>query len=201
MTRLILRLMAAMLTFGFGVALERFFISSKPAEVPRVQSAERCDPSHIEARTISVPPPPAPSPSPHAILDFDPAKFEPYGDYFILGKTPKELAEFRTLLISSYQQDAKLHGYVWLQTRANKTYELHAPTFALVTKRRLLIVTPPSSGNGFEYRFDGEFLHQDLNKFANKSKGVLRGTLTKVKDGRKLAERLITLRVERHEGC
>lgn len=201
MTRLILRLMTAMLTFGFGVALERFFISPKPAEVSKVQTAERCDPSRSEVRTIFVPPPPAPSPSPHVIFDYDPLKFDPYGDYYIEGKTPKELAEFRSLSISWYQEDGKLRGHVSLQTRANNTYELHASTFALVTKRRLLIVTHPSSINGFEYRFDGEFLHQDLNKFANKSRGVLRGTLTKVKDGRKLAERVITLRVEQHEGC
>ena len=201
MTRLILRLMTALLTFGFGVALERFLISPKPAEVSKVPAAERCDPSRIEVRTIFVPAPPAPSPSPRAILDFDWAKFNPHGDYFILGKTPKELAEFRTLLISWYLEDGKLRGRVYLQTRANNTYELHTPTFALVTKRRLLIVTPPSSGNGFEYRFDGEFLHQNLNKFANKSKGVLRGTLTKVKDGQKLVERVVTLRVEHHEGC
>lgn len=56
MTRLILRLMVALLAFGFGVALERFFISPKPAEVPKVPSAERCDPSRIEVRTIFVPP-------------------------------------------------------------------------------------------------------------------------------------------------
>ena len=196
MTRLILRLMTAILTFGFGVALERFFISPKPAEV--VQSAERCDPSRIEVRTIFVPPPPPPA---HVIFDYG-AKFDTNGAYLIAGKRPKDFDEFSYLMISPWVQDGKLRGDVWIRTETETTEESREAAFALVTHRRVVVVTRQSSNDGIEYRFDGEFLYKNLYAVANKENTpVLRGTLTKIKNGQKAAEAVVSLWLERFHGC
>lgn len=202
MKRLILRLMTALLTFGFGVALERFFISPAPAERPKVQSAERCDPSRIEVRTIFVPPPPAPTPSPHDIFDYDPAKFDPYGAYFIAGKRPKDFDEFSYLMISPWVQHGKLRGEVEIRTETETTAESKVAAFALVTHRRVVIVSRQSATDGLQYRFDGEFLYKNLSAVANKeSKPVLRGTLTKIKNGEKVAEAVVSFWLEQLHGC
>ena len=202
MTRLILRLMMAMLTFGFGVALERFLISPRPAEVPKVQTAERCDPSRIEVRTIFAPPPPAPSPSPHVIFDYDPVTFDTYGAYLIAGKRPKDFDEFSYLMISPYVQEGKLRGDVWIRTETETTAESREATFALVTQRRVVVVSRQASNDGFEYRFDGEFLYKNLSAVTNnENKPVLRGTLTKTKNGQKVAEAVVSFWLEQFHGC
>ena len=202
MTRLILRLMVALLAFGFGVALERFFILPKPAGVPKVPSAERCDPSRIEVRTIFVPPPPAPPPPPHVIFDYDPAKFDPYGAYRIAGKRPKDFAEFSYLMISPFVGDGELLGDVAIHTETETTEGSKPATFALVTQRRVVAASRQSSNDGFEYRFDGEFLYKNLSAFTNnENKPVLRGTLTKTKNGQKVAEAVVSLWLEELHGC
>lgn len=200
MNPLILRLMTALLTFSFGVALERFLISPKPGEVPKV--AERCDPSRIEVRTIFVPPPPAPSPTPHIIFDYDPLKFDTYGAYFIAGKRPKDFDEFSYLMISPWEQDGKLRGDVDIHTETETTQESKPAAFALVTHRRVVIVSRQSATEGVEYRFDGEFLYKNLNAVANKENTpVLRGTLTKIKNGQKVAQAVVSFWLEQFHGC
>ena len=72
--------------------------------------------------------------------------------------------------------------------------------FGLVTKRRLVFATEKSSDTGIEYRFEGEFLRTDFDAVANKDKAVLRGVLTRSKDGRTLVERTVTFKFV-YMGC
>jgi hypothetical protein len=199
MTRLILRLLTALLAFGFGVALERFLISPAPAEVPKVESPAACDPSRTEVRTVFVP---APSPSPHVIFEYDPVTFDTYGTYLIAGKRPKDFDELSYLMISPYVQAGKLRGDVWIHTESETTEESKEAVFALITHRRVLVVTRQSTTDGIEYRFDGEFLYKNLHAFANKENTpVLRGTLTKIQNGQKVAEAAVSFSLGQFHGC
>jgi hypothetical protein len=64
------------------------------------------------------------------------------------------------------------------------------------------VVVTRQSADGIEYRFDGEFLHRDLSAVANKENTpVLRGTLTKIKNGQKVAEAKVSFWLEQSHGC
>lgn len=143
--------------------------------------------------TAVVAPVPAASPKPHFILDFDPDTFYPYGMYHLMGPKPKEFETFEGFELGApgYSEDDA--AYI----AALKRYpdeSLGGPTavFALITKRRLVFATSKSSDAGIEYRFDGEFLRTDFDAVSGKDKPVLRGVLTRSKDGRTLAERTVT---------
>ena len=72
--------------------------------------------------------------------------------------------------------------------------------FALITNRRLVFATSKSSDTGIEYRFEGDFLRTDFEFVDGKKIAVLRGVLTRSKDGRALVERTVSLRFE-YMGC
>jgi hypothetical protein len=90
--------------------------------------------------------------------------------------------------------DGQLLGSVAVGTMDNGEYDYQNAIFALVSERRVFLVTPAFE-EGFEYRFDGEFLRPDLWS-VNQNIAVLRGTLTKTRKGRKVAERVVSLRFE-----
>ena len=73
-------------------------------------------------------------------------------------------------------------------------------TFALVSEQRLFFATSNLSNTEFEYWFDGKFLRTDFEAVEGKEVAVLRGTLTKTKNGRKIAEHTFNFRME-HLGC
>jgi hypothetical protein len=84
--------------------------------------------------------------------------------------------------------------------KQNESWNQYNANFALVTERKLFFVTSKGTESEFEYRFDGEFVKTDFEEFADKNIEVLRGTLTKTKDGRKIAEHTVSFRME-HLGC
>ena len=57
-----------------------------------------------------------------------------------------------------------------------------------------------SNADGIKYRFDGEFLRGNVATDAGEGKAVIKGTLTKTKNGRRTAECVVKLQVEQH-GC
>ena len=81
-----------------------------------------------------------------------------------------------------------------------ENYDEAPATFAFVTERRVFFVTSPLATKHFEYRFDGEFVRKDFDNVAGTNKAVLRGTLTKTRNGRTVAQHEFTFRME-FEGC
>jgi hypothetical protein len=199
MTRLSLRLLTAILAFTLGLVADRVLISLKPVELSKPQSAERCGPSRVEVRTVFVPPPAPPAPQPYTVIDLDPKKFDPAGDYYIVGKKPKGFEQLNGFYLAWANND--LPGAVTLRAKFHDRYTTHPAAFSSVTRRRVLLVTKPESVDTFAYRFDGEFLHDNLEAFTNSNKPVIRGTLTKWKGHTKIAEGVVSLRLEVHEGC
>jgi hypothetical protein len=197
MKRIALQLVVGMLTFSSGIAIQRILFTEKHAEpTPQVEKVET-------VKYIEVPVPassPSPTPTPNLILDYNPAKFEPYGYYTIIGKKPKGFRDFDGLSLEVYVDDEGVgSGDILLNTSEHETYDSQLAVFGLVTQQRLFFVTAPFA-TGFEYRFDGEFLRGNVVADAGSRKAVLRGTLTKTKKGRKIAECVVEFRVE-HMGC
>ena len=186
MKRLILRLMVAIVAFGFGLLTYRVFIARQPDEPLKVQEPE----VKVEVRYVYVPAPtPSPEPAP-AFHDYDVEKFDPSGIYRIVGPTPKILDDF-SLLELWRPAGASIHS------RGKNQKAI----FALVTQRRVFIVTDTGIEGDFGYRFDGQFLYKNLEAFAGKRKPVLRGILTKTKNGKAVAESLVSFWLEQHWGC
>jgi len=135
---------------------------------------------------------------PAVVFDYDPAEFNPRGDYYIVGRKPKEFSEFDCLEIAVDEQ--KISGQVLFSTYADGQYDGVYATSGLVTRQRISIVAKPLYEEGVGYRFGGEFLRQGELWRAGKSQTVLKGRLSKVKDGQTIAEAEVKFRIE-YLGC
>jgi hypothetical protein len=196
MKRIALQLLVGMLTFSGGIAIQRILFTEKHVEpTPQVEKVET-------VKYIEVPVPASiPSPTPNLILDYNFAKFDPYGFYTIIGKKPKEFRDFDSFSLDVYVGNSGVGtGDIYVTTAVeHENYDGRPVTFGLVTQQRLFFVTAPFE-TGIEYRFDGQFLRGNVVADAGERKAVLRGTLTKTKKGRKIAECVVEFRVE-HMGC
>lgn len=212
MKRVILRVVAMLLTFALGVIAFNWLILRREVHDTRPQCkvevvSHEALVQRIESIASSVPvaplasvPAPAATPKPHFILDYDPEMFNPYGTYYIMGPRPKEFAGFDSfeVVLIGLEDDP---GYISVFTNNEKyNSDNTSAVFAFVTERRLVFATAPTVNSKVEYRFEGEFLRTDFDAVAGTNKAVLRGTLTRSKNGRKLAESTVTFRME-HHGC
>ena len=202
MKRMILRVTVMVLTFVCGFVIARV-TSSLTVPLP--------PPNPTQTVLIAPPPPPhvpiapklQPKADPILILDYDEEKIDRWGYFYILGSTPKEFADFDSLAIgltSPMHGDVGSRGFISVETRAAETRDVAHANLVYTTERRLFFATSPAERSGVEYWFDGEFLRNDLDAVAGKHKAVLRGTFTKVKDGKKIAQRTVSFRME-HMGC
>lgn len=205
MKRPLLRLLIALVTFFVGVAVKSALTGSRP-------HAPAAGVLRVEPPAPRVPTPPAdfdPAPAaPEFVLDYDPEEFNPRGDYFILGRKPKEFRQFDCFELVVEERDGRASGVATLLTKyfgKSKDYYILAGNGVysirgFVTKERLYFVAAPESGEDFEFRFDGRFLRGGTVSRARGNEPVLKGTLTKLKDGLKVAEREVRFRVE-YIGC
>lgn len=194
MKRLIINLIVGAITFSVGTAIE-FLLPVRHPTVPRpvikrpaVNAAE--SPAQLSSTRSK----------PDLICDYDPEEFNPRGDYYILGRKPKQFREFDCLELAVDQTRA--FGDVMIQTYSNQTYNAHYAVSGSVTKQRLTLVAIPFSFSeeDFEYRFDGEFLRAGVLSSAARNQAVLTGHLTKSKGGVKIAECDVKFRIE-YLGC
>lgn len=203
MKRLILRFAVAMLTFALGFVIDRILVS-RSHEVP-IQQPVKVEPAPttlVDATpAVLASSLPNPSPTPHQIFDFDSAKFDPSGVYYILGSKPKEFHDFEYIAIWTEKVEGNLSGGVYFQNDISDEYDVQTAAFSLITPRRLIFVTSPHAGEEVVYRFDGEFLHRNPASVTNTSKAVLRGTLTKTVNGRKVAERVVSFWIDTEDHC
>lgn len=200
MKRILLRVLLMTIAFACGLGIHDL-VSSFQAVPARMDRTETVTPTVVEAQPEPIVQAlPLPTPPPNLILDYDAKKFLPDGGYYVLGSMPKEFREFSSLEVYSGTHDDPPVGYVGVSTHSHDRYDSQPAVFALVTERRLFFVTSSANGDGYEYRFDGEFLRRDIGSVADKKISVLRGKLTKTKKGRKIAEALVNFRFE-YVGC
>jgi hypothetical protein len=134
---------------------------------------------------------------PEVVFDYDPTEFNPRGDYYILGRKPKEFSEFDCLELAV---DESNRGRVMIQTYANHTYSAIYAVSGVVNKQWISLVAKPVYEEDVGYRFEGEFLRQGVLWRAGKSRAVLKGRLSKIKRGETIAEAVVRFRIE-YLGC
>jgi len=200
MRRVILWIAAILITFAIGLGADRLWwhIFAAPAPAPKAE------PVAVDVQplreTVFVPVPAEPTPAkPTMILDYDPLSFQVWTVFYIMGPKPKEFADFDSMEAMLNPQ-ANDPGTITVRTREGNEYDNAEATFGLVTEQRLFFATSKSDNGDFEYRFDGEFLRTDFDKVAGKNKAVLRGTLTRMKNGRTITQHELTFRME-YMGC
>jgi len=197
MKRLIIHLAIASATFLIGVTA-RLVLTESSLSVPAM-NVQRVEPIPLSApKTPEVVGPT--SPAPEFILDYDPEKFNPRGDYYILGRKPKDFQEFDCFELAVDQINGKASGSAMLVTNSDGVDNAYYTVTGLVTGERLTFVAAPMFEEDFEYRFEGRFLKGGTVSSAGKRQAVLKGRLIKLKGGVKVAEGEAKLRVE-YLGC
>lgn len=193
MRRVILWIVAISITFALGTGadtLKRYLFTKKPPAVAKVETAQ----AEVAATVVETP---TPTPQATMILDYNTEKYSRNGVLSIMGPVPKGFSDFVCIEMTV---DSGGHvdypGYLELYSREDVGYT----HFVLVTERTLYFTTSPRQEDGIQYRFEGEFLIKDFNSVIDKNKAAVRGTLTKSRKGRTLAEQTITFRVESF-GC
>jgi len=195
--RLTLRVAVLMITCGVGIGLDRLISNTPSLEPPQVQNCQPVAlPTFVETveAVSSPPPPPVAVESPNTILDYNPDKFYPEGGYSLTGVIPKEFRHLLHFTLESSEKVDGRSGYIGITTASENEADYHLAVFGLVTKKRVFWVSPII--DGVQYRFDGEFLNVNFEAAANTNKSVLRGTLTKTRDGRTVVERVVSFRLE-----
>lgn len=195
----LLYLLTPLLTFSLGVNIYNFLspwtteVAAPVVEVTtRVISADPQVPADVP---VGLPPP---LPDPRLILD-DASKISGTNAvFFILGPRPREFADFASIEVTLSDHDAS--NFISLYENSGDTHQQYPASFAFVSNRKLFVVTSTEAESGFEYRFDGEFLRTDFPNIAGKKIAALRGTLTKIKNGQKVAEAVVKFRMD-HFGC
>ena len=198
MKRIIIGVVVLLITFGFGVGVDRLIWARSKVSTPTVEAVPAAIVQPVAEPVATV----RSNPESKIILDYDDEMFYPNGTYSILGPTPKEFAEFYSFETdySHYVHDQPV-GYISVNTKAGGgTFDSHSAVFGLITQRRVVFMTGPDPKTEFEYLFDGEFIRSDFDVVANKDKAVVRGTLTKMKRGQKIAERVLSFSMFQH-GC
>ena len=193
MKRTFCRLLVAIATFLIGTTSHHVFDRHEVASpVPQSESVRDTfqDPDELPLRPQLV--------EPAVVFDYDPTEFHPRGDYFILGPKPKEFREFDCLEIAV--DEDKISGQVSISTKVESEYDVNYEILGWVNKERIYIVAKPWSEENVGYRFEGEFLRQGEVWRAGKSEAVLKGRLSKTKNGETIAEAEVKFRIE-YLGC
>jgi hypothetical protein len=209
MKQMILRVVVMLLTFALGVVVNGLILqrAAKTSAPPCVQAVS---PAPLEPAKASVAPVvpaavvapavPVATPKPHFILDYDPETFYPYGMYYLMGPKPKDFENFEGFEVGSNGYADDVPAYILAIKRYPDGTGSTSAVFGLITKRRLVFATEKSVDTGIEYRFEGEFLRTDFDAVSDKDRAVLRGVLTRSKDGRALVERTVSFRFV-YMGC
>lgn len=207
MTNSIIRAIIALVTFSIGISFVSIFTANRRIESVSVVETREVQPVSLFLPELSEPTASA-QPAPEFVFDYDPKEFNPRGDYFILGRKPKDFREFDFFELVTEEIDSKAWGFATFGTNyygKNEEYHIISGNgeYAVkgsVTKKRLVFVASPLSDEDFEFRFDGRFLKSGQIYKADKNQAVLKGKLTKLKNGVKIAEREVKFRIE-YLGC
>lgn len=202
MRRFVLWIIVIMSTFMIGVGIDRAlqYFSATDAPAPaRFEPVAIYFPQSENdiAQTVTALTPTEPAkPRPILILDYDQEKFHPAGVFHAIGPIPREFAEIDCIEVGIIGVTGVGRSYISVHALNEPEADSADVVFALVTERRLFFVTEQMPDSGFEYRFDGEFLHTDFEAVSGTNTVVLRGTLTKTRNGQTIAERTVSFRVQ-----
>ncbi|HEV8428472.1 MAG TPA: hypothetical protein VGQ41_11285 [Pyrinomonadaceae bacterium] len=201
MRRVILWLAAILITFAIGVGADQLWwwlFKAVPPVPSNVQPlAVDCGPPIRDI--VYIPAPPTP-PEKNFILDVDHERFNIGALFYIIGPKSKAFADLDSFEVWLNPQSTTHLGSIFVSTGKGDEYDSAAANFALVTERRVFFATEKLKKADFEYRFDGEWLRTDFDAVDGKKKAVLRGTLTKTKNGLTIAQEEFTFRME-SMGC
>jgi hypothetical protein len=187
-----------LIAFGVGLGVDQVFSRRTLPTVPVTENLQPVPLATVFEPTKEPPlppPPPVAIETPNTVLDFDPEKFYPGGGYSIVGQVPKKFRQFRFFTLEFSEPVAGLSGYLYIATGPKESFDYQKAVFGLVTKKRMFWATP-TMPDGFEYRFEGEFLLVDFDSVANTKTPVLKGTLTKTRNGRRVAESVVSFSLE-----
>jgi len=148
----------------------------------------------------ATPPPAATLPTPHLILDYDSKQLSVWAVFYIMGPQSKEFADIDSIEAELIPESQGYPGRILVSTHIGDDYDSANALFGLVTEQRMFFATDKLAKGDFAYRFDGKFVRIDFDIVAGKEKAVLRGTLTKMKNGRTIAEQEFTFRMV-YMGC
>jgi hypothetical protein len=190
-SRLALHLLASLVTFSVGVAVT----SMLPIRQRTAPGSSRRIALEVTESTVHLNLDLA---APEFTFAYDPKKFNPRGDYFIIGPKPKAFREFFSLELAV--DDDIASGHVGFETYANNTCNSGYTVFGQVTNKSLTFVASPLSEDDYEYSFAGYFLRGGTVASAGKRTAVLKGRLRKSKRGVTVAESEVKFRIE-YLGC
>lgn len=204
MKRLIFCAGMMLVTFAVGIGIHRLIAQRQVDKAPPPPKVEVVSLAPVELRRESpppAPPEPAATPKPIFVLDYDRKKFAPWAVFYVMGQKPRAFADFESLEVALSEHGDPDDGYIGVNTIGpDSAWDGARATFALVTERRLFFVTSQLRDQEFEYRFDGKFLRTDFMAVDGKKIAVIRGTLTKTRNGRQIAEHTFDFRME-YLGC
>lgn len=200
MMLLIVRAIVAFVTFSIGVSFVLIFTANRQADLTsNVQLLREVQSVPLNLLDLPEPTNSAQNIS-EFVLDYDPKEFHPRGDYFILGKKPKDFREFKTFELAVDQMSGSATGSAILETYSDGMHNSDYTVAGSLTKKQLNFIATPGFEEDFEYRFNGYFLKGGRVSDAGKNQAVVRGKLIKLKNGVKIAECKIRFRVE-YLGC
>ena len=205
MRRFILWIAAISITFAIGVGADRLwwhFLSSPPSPTKVEPGFDFPVPQRevVYVPTPAPPPPPPSPPKPQLILDYDSEQLSVWAVFYIMGPQSKEFADIDSIEAELNPDSVNYPGTILINIKKGDEYDAANALFGLVTNQRLFFATEKLGKGDFEYRFDGKFLRTDFDVVAGKQKAVLRGTLTKMKNGLTIAEQEFTFRMD-YMGC
>ena len=209
MKRVILRVVVMLLTFALGVVANWLILwrAVNTKATPKVEAVSSALLEPVPAAVVAPLPGavvsslPGATPKPHFIVDYDPDTFYPWGMYYLIGPKPAEFVSIEGFEMGAPGYSDNDPGYLSIYKRyPDGSSDGPQAVFALITNRRLIFATSKSVDTGVEYRFEGEFLRTDFDKVDGKNTAVLRGVLTRSKDGRALVSRTVSFRFE-YIGC
>lgn len=204
--KIILCAAVALAAFGFSLGLFEIGNYLRPAFKPL----------KVEIKT----PQPLASPVvyPERIPDFPQPVFEPAeeiepaeepddwgetGDYYIIGENPKGFEDFQYLSVSTRDYSEKLEKVVAVKPygliETEKEFKF---SWLNITGKRISFVT--KTRQGVSYQFDGKFIEAEEVEYRIKDEvltdtAVLKGRLTKWRNGKKIAEAKVKLAMS--HGC
>lgn len=205
MKQMILRVVVMLLTFALGVVVYGFILQRAANKASAPLCVQAVSPAPLEPVKATVapvgpaagvgPPVPVATPKPHFILDYDPDTFYPHGMYYLMDPKPKDFESLDGFELGQNGYADEVPAYINVIKRyPDQSTGQTSAVFGLLTKRRLVFATEKSAYTRIEYRFEGEFLRTDFDAVTNTDKAVLRGVLTRSKDGRTLVEHTVRFR-------
>jgi len=196
MNRLTLKMAIITLTFLCGIASHLLVRQDRtkvlPSETPVVAEIRYAMPV---SSPLSTPPETC---TENFLFDYDRKHFDPTGSYYIIGNVD-EFSEFESIELWPPHSSKRNAAFIGVALATVGQY-VDPVIFGVVTSRRLIFKITSRYDDEVVYHFDGEFLRGKTVYEAPPGQAVLKGRLTKSKDGRTIAERILKFRVEYH-GC